>query len=176
MRAGWRDTYHFSRSEVGTSPSGGVSGTTVVALSPDTVCELSRCIVSVADQIIGRGLVVLRLVRRSKVLHGAGGDWVGSRGIGIRGRVRLGVSRAVVVWRRRLVVEAVCFRSGVPCLHYDLIWMGRRGVKVPRLLRRELERRGEKKSERTRQTGLTWGEGGDLEVRSVANVGGGFWN
>jgi hypothetical protein len=28
---------HFSRGKVGTSPSGGIGGTTVVALSPDTV-------------------------------------------------------------------------------------------------------------------------------------------
>jgi hypothetical protein len=80
------------------------------------------------------------------------------------------------MWRGRLVVETVRFGGGVPCLHYDLIWVGRRGVKVPLLLRRELEGRGEKKGERTRLAGLTWGEGGDLEERSVANVGGGFWN
>jgi len=153
-------TYHFARGEVGTSPSGGVSGATVVALSSDAVSQLCCSVVSVADQIIGRGLIVLRLVRSPKVLHGAGRDWVGSRGVGIRGRVGLGVSRAVIMWRGRLVVETVCLGGGVPCLHYDLIWVGRRGVKVPLLLRRELERRGEKKREKTRQTGTYMGRGG----------------
>jgi len=142
MRAGWGDTYNFARREVGTPPSGGVSGATVVALPPYAVCELGRGIIGVADQIVGWRRVVLGLVRRPEILHWAGGDWVGSRGVGIGRRVRLGVSRAVVVWRGRLVVEAVSFRGSVSCLHYDLIWMGRRGVKVPRLLRRELGRRG----------------------------------
>ena len=159
-RGGWKDTYHFSWGEVGPPPSGGISGTTVVALSPDTVSQLGCCVVGVADQIIGRGLIVLRLVRRPKVLHGVGRDWVGSRGIGIRRRVCLGVSRAIVMWRGRLVVKTVRFGGGVPCLHYDLIWMGRRGIKVPLLLRRELERRGEKKREGTRLTGTYMGRGG----------------
>ena len=38
------------------------------------------------------------------------------------------------------MVEAVCLGGGVTCLHYDLIWVGGRGVKVPLLLRRELDR------------------------------------
>jgi hypothetical protein len=46
------------------------------------------------------------------------------------------------MWRGRLVVETVCLGCGVPCLHYDLIWMGRRGIKVPGLLRREMGRGG----------------------------------
>lgn len=55
-------------------------------------------VVGVADQIIGRGLVVPILVKRPGVLHGARRDWVGSRGIGIGGRVGLGVSRTVAMW------------------------------------------------------------------------------
>ena len=47
-------------------------------------------------------------------------------------------------------MEAVSFRSGVSSLHYDLIWVGRRGVKMPRRLGRELGRGAEKESERTR--------------------------
>jgi hypothetical protein len=140
-----KETYDFARSEVGTSPGGGVSGTTVVTLSPDTVCELGGGVVSVANEVVCLRLVVLGLVRRPEVLHWTGGDRVGSRGVGIGGRVRLGVSRAVVVWRRRLVVETVSLGGGVSCLHYDLIWVGRRGVKVPLLLLgRGLERRGER--------------------------------
>ena len=139
-RAGLRDTYNFTRSEVGAPPSGGVGGTTVVTLPPDTVCELGRGIVRVANQIIGGRLIVLGLVRRSEILHWAGRDRVGGRGVRIGGRVRLRVSGAIVMGRGRLVVEAVCFRSGVSCLHNDLIWVGRRGVKVPRRLGRELER------------------------------------
>jgi hypothetical protein len=110
-------TKHFTRGEVGTPPSGSVSGATVVALSSDTVCKLGRGIISVADHVIGRGRVALRLVRSSEVLHGARGDWVGSRGIRIGGRVRLGVSRPIVVWRRWLVVETVGFGGSVACLH-----------------------------------------------------------
>ena len=51
------------------------------------------------------------------------------------------------------MVETVCLGGGVPCLHYDLIWVGRRGVKMPLLLRRELERGGERRKDAT---------GGDL--------------
>jgi hypothetical protein len=171
-----KETYDFARSEIGTSPGGGVSGTTVVTLSPDTVCEFGGGVVSVANEVVCLRLVVLGLVRRPEVLHWTGGDRVGGRGVGIGGRVRLGVSRAVVVWRRRLVVETVSLGGGVSCLHYDLIWVGRRGVKVPLLLLgRGLERRGERGEGRDRG-GRTWGDGGDLEERSVANVGGGFWN
>lgn len=32
------------------------------------------------------------------------------------------------------MVEAVCFGGSVTCLHYDLIWVGRRGIKMPLLL------------------------------------------
>ena len=150
MRALRKVTYDFTRGEVGTPPSGGVSGTTIVAFSPDAVRELGRRVISVTDEIIGRSLVVLRLVRRPKVLHGARGDWVGGRGISVGRRVRLGVPRAVVMWRGRLMVETVGFGGSVSCLHYDLIWMRRRGIKVPllllllllRLLLRELERGG----------------------------------
>ena len=160
-RAGKRVTYHLARSEVGTPPSRGVGGTTVVTLPPDAVREFCRGVVGVTNQIIGRGLVVLRLVRGPKVLHGAGRDWIGSRRVRIGGRVRLGVSRAIVVWRGRLVVEAVRLRGSVSCLHYDLVWMGRRGVKVPRLLRRELRRRGEKKSGGEATDGDILGEKGE---------------
>ena len=83
MRAGSKDTYDFPRGEVGTSPSGGVSGATVVALPSDAVCQFCRCVVSITDQIIGRGWVVLGLVRTSELLHGAGGDLVRSRRIRI---------------------------------------------------------------------------------------------
>jgi len=137
---GLRDTYNFARGEVGTPPSRGVGGTTVVTLPPDAVCELGRGIISVANQIVGRRLVALGLVRRPEILHWTRRDWVGSRGVGIGGRVRLRVSGAIVMGRGRLVVEAVCFRGGVSCLHYDLIWVGRRGVKVPRGLGRELRK------------------------------------
>ena len=58
------------------------------------------------------------------------------------------------------MVETVCLGGGVTCLHYDLIWVGRRGVKVPLLLRRELERGGEKKRGRTRLRGTYMGRGG----------------
>ena len=150
MRGRRKDTYNFARSEVGTPPSRGVGGTTVVTLSPDTVCEFRRGIIGVADEIIGRGLVALGLVGRPEVLHWAGRDRVGGRGVRVGGRVRLGVSGAVVVWRGWLVVEAVCLRGGVTCLHYDLIWVRRRGIKVSGLLRRELERWGKKDSKRTR--------------------------
>ena len=160
MHTGQRETYDFARSEVGTPPGRGVSGSAVVTLSPDAVCELGRGIVGVANQIIGRGLVVLGLVRGSEILHWAGRDRVGSRGVRVGGRVRLGVSRAIVVWRGRLVVEAVCLRGGVSCLHYDLIRVGRGRVKVPGLLRRELERRGEQESEGTRLKGTCMGGGG----------------
>ena len=154
-------TYHLARGEVGTPPSGGISSTAVVALPPDAVRELCRGVVGVANQIIGRRLVVLRLVRGPEVLHGAGRDWVRSRRVGIGGRVRLGVSRPIVVWRGRLVVEPVCLRGSVSCLHYDLVWMGRRGVKVPRLLRRELRRRGERKSGGDATDGDLRGEKGE---------------
>lgn len=146
MRAETKDTYDFTRSKVGTSPSGGVSGATVVALPPDAVSKFGRSIVSVANQIVGLRLVALGLVRSSEVLHGAGGNLVGSRGVRIRGRIRLGVSGAVVVWRGRLVMKTVCFGGSVTCLHYDLIWVGRRGIEVPLLLLllllRELRRDG----------------------------------
>jgi hypothetical protein len=39
-------------------------------------------------------------------------------------------------------VEAVSFRGGVSCLHDDLIWVGRWGVKMPLLLLRKVGRRG----------------------------------
>ena len=147
-RTGTKNTYDFTRSQVGTSPCGGVSGATVVTLPSDAVCKLGRGIVSVTDQIIGLRLVALRLVRGPKVLHGAGGDLVGSGGVRIGGRVRLGVSRAVVVWRGRLVVETVSFGGSVTCLHYDLIWVRGRGIKVPLGLLRELGR--EKRCEKER--------------------------
>ena len=58
-------------------------------------------------------------------------------------------------------MKAISFRGGVPCLHYDLIWMGRRGVKVPRGLGRELGRRGgETRREKTRLRGAYMGGGG----------------
>jgi hypothetical protein len=135
----------FTRGQVRTSPGGGVSGATVVALPPDAVCKFGRCVVRVADQIIGRGLVVLGGVRRPEVLHGARGDLVG-RGVRIRRRIRLGVSIAVVMWRGRLVVETVRLGGSVTCLHYDLIRVGRWGIKVPLLLLllllRKMGRRG----------------------------------
>ena len=49
MGVGRKDTYDFARSEVRTSPGGGVSGTAVVALPSDAVCKLGSSIVSVAD-------------------------------------------------------------------------------------------------------------------------------
>ena len=159
-RAGLRDTYNFSRSKIGTPPSGSVGGTTVVTLPPDTVCELGGGIVSVANQIIGRRLIVLGLVRGPEILHWAGRDRVGGGRVRIGGRVRLRVSGAIVMGRGRLVVEAVCFRSGVSRLHYDLIWVGGRGVKVPRRLGRELKRGGEKERERTRLSGTYLGRRG----------------
>ena len=58
------------------------------------------------------------------------------------------------------MVETVGLRGGVSCLHYDLIWVGRGRIKVPGLLGRELERRGEKESGRTRQKGTCMGRRG----------------
>ena len=63
-------------------------------------------------------------------------------------------------------METVSFGGSVSCLHYDLIWMGRGGIKMSRLLRRELERRSEKKSERTRRTG-TYVRGGGRPGRAI---------
>ena len=57
-------------------------------------------------------------------------------------------------------MEAVCLRCGVSCLHYDLIWMGRLGIKMPGLLRRKLERQSEKERERTRPRGTYLGRRG----------------
>jgi hypothetical protein len=84
------------------------------------------------------------------------------------------------MWRGWLVVEPVGFGGSVTCLHYDLIRMGRGGIKVPLRLLRKLGRgRVRRKAGKRREgegVGLTWGEGGDLEERSVAKAGGGFWN